>query len=452
MFDIIIAGAGPSGSVCARRAAELGLKVLLIDSKPKEKIGEKICGDAVDKQEFEHLGIPEPKNEEVENDIIGSRLYAPNPKIFLSLTTESNYGFILNRPKFGQRILNEALDAGCEFRDHLLVIGPHIKDGRVSGLVVKNKSGQNEIIEGKITVDATGVASKIRKKIESPYIEKNISDEDQIVCYREIIEVEEYKYREDFIHIFLSRTMAPGGYWWYFPKRNNIINLGVGVFKKPEFNAKYYYNQFIKKLVGNVKRTIHAGGGVVPVRRPIWSLVEDGVMLIGDAASVVNPLHGGGIAPGMRTGYYAAEMAAQALEHDNINKDGLWDYNIRYMTEQGAEFAGLDIFRIALQRFSEKELNFGLKQRLFTEKDIMDFAEGKELDIGLNIETIRKLIRGIWMPELLLNLYFLNNQVKKIKNLYKSYPRTPDLKEFELWKSKVLKIYDDVKRLIRFNE
>ncbi|MHA1271290.1 MAG: geranylgeranyl reductase family protein [Candidatus Helarchaeota archaeon] len=449
MFDIIISGAGPGGCICAKRASELGLKVLLIDLKEKENVGNKICGDAVDKQEFEYLGISEPKGDEVENSIIGARLYAPNPKIFMNLTTATNYGFILNRLKFGQRILNEAIDAGAEFREKTLVLRPSIHDNKVNGIIVKSKGGVNELIEGKIVIDATGMASTIRRQVDSPYLEQKYDDKDLIVCYREIIKIEEYKHKNDFIHIFFSKKMAPGGYWWYFPKRNNIINIGVGVFKHPDYKVKYYYNKFIRPLAGNVIETIHSGGGIVPVRRPIWSLVEDGLMLVGDSASVVNPLHGGGIASAMRGGYFAAETAAKAIEKGDITKTGLWEYNIRYLTEQGAEYASLDVFRIALQKFSAEELNYGLKQKLFTEKDIMDFSEGKDLDIGLNLNTFGKIIRGILMPELLLNLYYLNNQVKKIKNLYRNYPRTPELKEFMNWQNKVLKIYDDVRRLIK---
>jgi geranylgeranyl reductase family protein len=449
MYDLIIAGAGPGGCICARKASELGLKVLLLDTKSKSNIGNKVCGDACDKQEFEHLGIEEPKGEELDNDITGARLYAPNPNIYMNLTVESNYGFMMNRLKFGQRILNQAIDAGAELRDETLVLKPLISGNQITGVIVKNKDRLSETLEGKIIIDGTGVASVIRKNIDSPYIENIIDDKDQIVCFREILKVENYNYKEDFIHIFLSKEKAPGGYWWYFPKGNNIINLGVGVFKDPNYNPKDYYEKYIRPIAGNVIEVLHSAGGVVPVRRPIWSLVEDGVMLIGDAACTVNPLHGGGIAPAMRTGYYAADVAAEAINKDDVSKSGLWAYNLKYLTEQGAEYAGLDIFRIALQRFSPQELNYGLKQRLFTEKDVMDYADGKGINIGFNRETIGKLIRGIFMPELLLNLYYLNNQVKKIKSLYENYPRTPDLKELENWKNDVSKIYSDVNRLIK---
>ncbi|MHA1311926.1 MAG: geranylgeranyl reductase family protein [Candidatus Helarchaeota archaeon] len=448
MYDIIVAGSGPGGCIFARRASELGLKILLLDVKERGNVGNKICGDAIDKQEFQHLNIREPSGDEKENDIFGARLYAPNPKIYMDLTTKDNYGFIINRLKFGQRILNEAIDSGAEFREKTMVIKPLYRNGIVSGVFVKNKDGINETIESRIVVDATGMASIIRKQLNSSYIETKLDNKDQIVCYREILQVDNYKYKENFIHIFLSKNMAPGGYWWYFPKRNNIINIGVGVYKDPNYKVKMYYNNFIKKMAGKVIKTIHSGGGVVPVRRPIWSLVDDGIMLVGDSASVVNPLHGGGIASAMRSGYYSAEVAAQAIENDDVSKSGLWDYNRRYLTEQGSEYACLDIFRIALQNFSENELNFGLKQKLFTEQDVMNFSSGKKINIGLNINTLGKIIRGILMPDLLLTLYYLNSQVEKIKNLYKNYPETSDPRIFELWKKKVLKIYSSVKRII----
>ena len=64
-FDLIVVGAGTGGTTAARFAAQKGLDVCLLDSKPREKIGEKICGDAVGTEIFELLKIPVPKDDEL---------------------------------------------------------------------------------------------------------------------------------------------------------------------------------------------------------------------------------------------------------------------------------------------------------------------------------------------------------------------------------------------------
>lgn len=61
-FDVIVVGAGTGGTTAARFTAKNGLNVCLIDRKPREKIGDKICGDAVGNEIFGLLKINYPKN------------------------------------------------------------------------------------------------------------------------------------------------------------------------------------------------------------------------------------------------------------------------------------------------------------------------------------------------------------------------------------------------------
>ncbi|MFX1297604.1 MAG: NAD(P)/FAD-dependent oxidoreductase, partial [Promethearchaeota archaeon] len=64
-FDIIVVGSGTGGATAARFAAKKGLEVCLLDSKEKDKIGDKICGDAVGTEVFEFLKINAPRGEEL---------------------------------------------------------------------------------------------------------------------------------------------------------------------------------------------------------------------------------------------------------------------------------------------------------------------------------------------------------------------------------------------------
>ena len=57
-FDVIVVGAGTAGTTAARFIAKKGLNVCLIDSKDRNKIGDKICGDAVGNEIFDiYLGL-----------------------------------------------------------------------------------------------------------------------------------------------------------------------------------------------------------------------------------------------------------------------------------------------------------------------------------------------------------------------------------------------------------
>jgi digeranylgeranylglycerophospholipid reductase len=184
-FDIIIVGAGTGGSTAARFAARHGLNVCLIDTKQKNNIGDKICGDAVGTEIFDFLKISPPKNEELSCYIKGAKLYSPNLQKCITLLDPKQAGFIVNRLEFGQRLLNEALDAGVnQFLDNTKALGLIYKEGKICGIQVKMNDGSKMELKAKIVIDASGFYSPLRKTIKSNLIETDISNDDSILCYR----------------------------------------------------------------------------------------------------------------------------------------------------------------------------------------------------------------------------------------------------------------------------
>ncbi len=455
-FDIIVVGAGTGGSTAARCAAEKGLNVCLIDSKIKNQIGNKICGDAVGDDIFNFLKINPPKNEEFSCHIKGVKLKSPNLKKSITLLDRRQAGFIVNRLEFGQRLLNEALDAGVkQFLEKTMALDLlYNNNGTVNGLKVKLENKEKIDLRSKIVIDASGFYSVLRKKVNSSLIEKDILKEDSILCYREIIKFsptdQEVKDPE-YITIILDQEKAPGGYIWYFPRNESSLNIGIGTFmdykgKVKDLYQKHVFQEFIK--TSNVE-IVSSGGGVVPVRRPLWSCADNGIMLIGDAACQVNPLHGGGIDPSMRAGYHAVNSAVHALENNDYSINELWDYNYNIMTSFGAEFASLDLLRIVLQYLSNDDINFGLERDLLTGEEILEISSTGRLNLSL-VNVVVKAFKGISRPNLLLDLNYLRIKMKEISNLYKSFPR--EISRFSNWKNKVVEIYDNIKKMIVENK
>ncbi len=449
-FDVIVIGAGTGGTTAARFTAKKGLNVCLIDRKKKEDIGNKICGDAVGNEIFDLLKIAHPKDEELSCHIKGAKLYSPDLKKCITLLDPKQAGYIVNRLEFGQRLLNEALDAGVkQFLDKTMVLDLLYSNGTVNGVQVKLANGEKVNLNAKIVIDASGFYTPLRKKVRSTLIEKNIQKEDSILCYREIVkfspsdlEVQDPEH----ITIILDQKKAPGGYIWYFPKNQSSVNIGIGTFmdyrgKVKDLYRSNVYNKFIKTSKVEI---LSSGGGVVPVRRPLWSCADNGFMLIGDAACQVNPLHGGGIDPSMRAGYYAANSALQALENNNYSINQLWDYNYKVMTSFGAEFASLDLLRIVLQSLSNEALNFGLGRELLSGEEILEISSKGGLNLSL-IDMAVKAFKGISNPNLLLDLNYLRIRMNEISKLYKNFPR--NLSQFSNWKEKAIGIYEKIKTM-----
>jgi geranylgeranyl reductase family protein len=450
-FDVIVVGAGTGGTTAARFIAKNGLSVCLIDRKPRDKIGDKICGDAVGNEIFGLLNINHPKNEELSCYIKGAKLYSPNLKKCLTLIDPKQAGYIVNRLEFGQRLLNEAIDAGItQFLDNTMALDLSHSNGSVSGLKVKLENGEKVELKSNLLIDASGFYSPLRKSVNSSLIEKSISKEDSILCYREIINFspKDQKVQDpEYITIILDQIKAPGGYIWYFPKNESSVNIGLGTFMGYKGKVKEYYkrNAFKEFIKISKFEIVSSGGGVVPVRRPLWSCTDSGIMFVGDSACQVNPLHGGGIDPSMRAGFYAANTAVSAFERNDFSIKSLWGYNHRVMTTFGSEFAALDLLRIVLQHLSNDDLNYGLERDLLSGQEILEISSKGGLNLSL-VNMAIKAFRGISRPNLLLDLNYLRLRMNEISRLYKSFPE--NITKFPEWKQRVIGIYDRIKRMI----
>ena len=450
-FDVIVVGAGTGGSVAARFAAKKGLKVCLIDRKEKKDIGNKICGDAVGTEIFDFLKINRPKNEELSCRIKGAKLYSPDQKKCIDLTDPKQAGYIINRLEFGQRLLNEAIDSGVDqFLDKTLALDLLYDNTIVNGVKVKLSSGDTVELHSKILIDASGFYSPLRKKVRSNLVEKELLKEDSILCYREIVKFSPHDLKiknPDYISIILNQDKAPGGYIWYFPKNESSVNIGLGtyMYNKGKVKSLYQQNVFNEFIKTTTFEIVSSGGGVVPVRRPLWSCADGGIMFIGDAACQVNPLHGGGIDPSMRGGFYAAETAINALEKEDFSIRALWNYNYSIMTSFGAEFASLDLLRMTLQVLSNEDLNFALKQDLFSGEEILEISSTGEFELPL-LSMVNKAFKGISKPNLLLDLNYLRIRMNEISKLYKNFP--VDINHFDEWKNRAIQIYDKIKKML----
>ena len=192
-FDVIVVGAGTGGCLTAKTVAKAGLKVCMIDQKPEQKIGDKVCGDAIGKHHFDTIKLAPPSGEELEQKIDGIKVYSPDMETVVTVQGEGVHGYLVNRQLFGQRLLKEAKDAGATLIDATIVTDAIIKNGFVTGVSVKDtETGEISEISAQAVVDASGHTAVLRKRLPSEFgIEAEVADEDVEVCYREIREVKE---------------------------------------------------------------------------------------------------------------------------------------------------------------------------------------------------------------------------------------------------------------------
>jgi digeranylgeranylglycerophospholipid reductase len=434
-FDVIVAGAGTAGCMTAKTAAKAGLEVCLLDRKKRPDIGEKVCGDACGKHHFDSLGLALPKGDELKSRIEGVRIYSPDLQSAFTVKSERLYGFILDRRLFGQRLLSDARNAGATLLDSTIAIEPILKDDFVTGVTAKDMENDTSVqLQSKVVVDASGFTAILRKALPPKIgIDQTVEKEDVEACYREIRALKRNDSESELCEIFLDQTLTPCGYHWIFPEGDNTVNVGLGVAMIKGFpNPKnQFYEKILSKPVFKDSTLIKGGSWYVPTRRPLDCMTGNGVVVVGDSACQVNPIHGGGIGPSMMGGSIAGKTIVKAVENEDVSRESLWNYNVDYMRVYGAKQAGLDIFRLfLLKSVGNEEINYGMKYNLITQDDVFKVSMGEDLRLNITEKT-RRAFYGFGKLSMLRRLRDAANLLKKMKSHYLNYPASPE--GFQEW-------------------
>jgi len=444
-YDAVVVGAGTAGCLAAKTMAEAGLKVCLTDRKKRAEIGEKICGDALGEHHLKFLGLEKPQGGELEKRIEGVQIYSPDKSAVFTIADKDFIGYILNRRLFGQWLLKKAMDSGAEFKHSTQFLEPLMEGDFVAGVIAKDASGKNIQLKAKTVVDASGFMGVVRHKLpESMQIEREIENEDVEACYREIRQLKQENKNTSYCEIYLGGEVTPGGYTWIFPKGGAKVNVGLGICMRGNFPnpKKQLYDHVLSQPLFEGSLLLSGGAWWDPTRRPLDNMVGNGVVITGDAASLVNPIHGGGIGPSMLSGFFAGQTIVEALEKGDPNQAALWNYNRKYMDTYGKKQASLDIFRMLLINSSDADLNYGMTYKLITENDVLRAAMGDEFPLNIT-ETAKRVFRGMKRMGFLKKLKLTVDMMRQLREHYDDYPSTPE--KFGGWQKQTLSLINRVR-------
>jgi digeranylgeranylglycerophospholipid reductase len=330
-YDVVVVGAGPAGSTAARRAAELGLSVLLLEKR--QEIGSPVrCAEGVGHE----LLIPfiEPDEHWISATIDKAQFTTMAGDRTETKRAEGGRGYVLERRVFDRVLAEKAVEAGAQLAVKTAARGLLIEDGVVRGVVVEGQG--NVEIEAAVVIGADGVESQV-----GPWagLDTTLPQKDAMACAQFLLSGIDID--PTCCYYYISQEIAPGGYAWVFPKGEGKANVGLGAqVDMAAWPALDYLVRFIERqphLAQGSPVTLVVGG--VPVALPPERLVTDGCMLVGDAARQVDPLTGGGITNAMTAGQYAAEVAAQAIEVGDSSVKKLAEYEERWAATPGRKMA-----------------------------------------------------------------------------------------------------------------
>ncbi|WP_295618601.1 NAD(P)/FAD-dependent oxidoreductase [uncultured Methanobrevibacter sp.] len=321
--DVLVIGAGPAGSTAARFAAKGGAKVILMDKK--SEIGApKRCAEGVSKRTFEILEL-EADPHWITQEIEGIRLIAPDgTDVWLTndVVELPEAGYILERKVFDKHLAMEAGREGVEIRIKTQAKGLK-KEEDGSYTVTCECMGEVYDINAKILIGADGSESHVAKWAGLKAITKPKHMEAGVQ-----FEMCNAKMERNYVLEFYFGSVAPGGYFWLFPKGDDIVNAGLAII--PEMAEKSAY-EYLVDAVNNCyalkdAQPVELNVGGDPVGGLVKEMYNDNIMLCGDAASQVNPLTGGGITSGITGGKLAGQTAAEAIAAGDCSKKFLKKY------------------------------------------------------------------------------------------------------------------------------
>jgi len=305
--DCVVVGAGPAGSMAARAAAEGGASVLLIEED--WEIGVPlVCAEGVGKETLAQFVDVDPKW--VASRVEGAIFVSPSGR-----RVRVNYpdaGYILERKVFDRDLAALAAAAGARVQVGLEAVGVSPGENGLHRVEVR-RGDEKGTIEARLVIGADGFRSRVGRWAG---LDTRLKPGEIHSCVQYLVagaDVEEH-----YPEFTAGREIAPGGYAWVFPKGRGTANVGVGISPvTAKQSALEYLERFLDQRFPGAMRLERMVGGVPA--KPQERLVGNGLLLVGDAARVADPISGAGIINALASGTMAGQIAAAALREGDVS-------------------------------------------------------------------------------------------------------------------------------------
>jgi geranylgeranyl reductase family protein len=335
-FDVLIIGAGPAGAAAAIELGRSGLAVAVLDKAKFPR--DKTCGDALSVDVVNQLSMLAPdlatSFQKFERKVpsYGVTIYSPGhhrvdiPFVYKGAKTA---GYICTRLDFDNLLFEHLKNfPNVQVFENCKV---EIVETQYEKIVVRSSMG---IFNGKMLIGADGAHSIVARKMALHKTEKEHNSAGLRIYYEGV----KAFHSENFIELYFFREILPG-YLWIFPLPDNKANVGIGMLSsevsRKNVDLKKILQHFLttdqrfKERFQNAKPLETVKGYNLPLGSKKRNLSGDHFLLTGDAAALIDPFSGEGIANAIRSGRVAAAHTLKCFQHSDFSKA----FNLQYDEE-----------------------------------------------------------------------------------------------------------------------
>ena len=391
MYDTIVVGAGPAGSMAAMTLADRGMQVLLLEKESMPR--KKPCGGGLPIRTINRYPFIKDLHV-IESYSYGGYVYSPSLQYTVEIVKEDPILAMVQRPTFDKTMVNYAINHGAAYQDKSVVT-----DVIIESDYVRLKTNEGIDLKASMVIGADGFLSTISRK--TGLHEKNRTHGVSLVEEFPLShnEMKEYFKEEVFCHVF-SKFKGIQGYGWVFPKKDHV-NIGLVEYEDARSSAAKRYNlrtlfeQFLSILRtrGIIPRDVvstAAVGGILPLQ-PLQRTYANRILLCGDAAGFINPVSGEGIHYAISSGEIAGYIASQAVKHNDFTTSFLSRYQRKWMDEFGKEIKMMLRSKKQWRKEGERTIKLMCTDEKFAEMLFLTMT-GKESMYDLRWKIVRRYL------------------------------------------------------------
>ena len=384
-YDVVVIGAGPAGCLAATEAAWAGMKTLLLEKH--SEIGRPVCcAGGISVVGLER--VVKPEEDWISARIDGATVVAPSGGAATLYYPRA--GYILYRDRFDRGLSRRAVEAGADLLNPAPVTALNMENGDLIRSVSVEHDGSKLEIAARIFIAADGVESRVAAMagMETVLNMNNVDSGCQYLLDGLAID-------DDRIVVYLGNEIAPGGYAWVFPRSRASAHVGLAIMpgRSDGAHSRKYLDSFVAEHFPRGRR-VETMMGAIPVFQPGFRLLKGNLMVVGDAARLIDSLSGAGISCALLSGSIAGRTAARWL----VKKGSLSDYPREFMRLKRRELYAFKILRAIFVKSRDIDFEQVIRalQRLFPDGnlDSMNIPE-------LAFKLILKNPRLLWMARYL---------------------------------------------------